>query len=355
MEPLLQPAQIAGLELQNRLVMAPMTRQHSPGGVPGPAVAQYYARRADTLGMIITEGVYVDEPSAGTSSAVPRLDSPAALDGWRQVVAQTHAQGAVIFPQLWHLGAVRQEGAPPFSEAPVLSPSGINAAGEAVGEPASRRQIDAVIEAFAAGAQTAQAVGFDGVEIHGAHGYLVDQFLWPQTNRRSDGYGLQFAVDIVAAIRDRVGADYPIQFRFSQWKGGHYRARLASDPAQLAAILEPLADAGVDIFHPSTRRIWVPEFPGSDLTLAGWTRRITGKPTIAVGHVGVDTAFRAGSDEPTHVLDWGRINDLFEAGQFDLLAIGRALLADPRYVAKTLGSEPGRPQPYTKDSEAKYF
>src|SRR5690606_31751349 len=139
---------------------------------------------------------------------------------------------------------------------------------------------DAVVAAFAQAAADARALGFDAVEVHGAHGYLIDQFFWEGTNRRDDAYGgsianrTRFAAEIIAAIRARVGADLPIILRFSQWKLQDYHARLVNSPTELEQFLTPLAEAGVDLFHCSTRRFWEPEFAGSDLTLAGWTRKL---------------------------------------------------------------------------------
>lgn len=358
------PVSIAGMDLQSRYLMAPMTRGQSPGGVPTDAVAEYYERRADTVGLIVTEGVYVDHPSAGGSEQIPRLDSPDALRGWKHVVESVHGQGAKIFSQLWHIGGIRRAGAPPFPEAPVFTPSGRALSGREVGEEPSAGEIDAVIEAFARAAEDSKAVGFDGVELHGAHGYLLDQFLWGPTNSRTDRYGgslrnrVQLSVEVISAIRDRVGADYPIQFRFSQWKAGRWDARIAENPAELAVILEPLTEAGVDIFHPSTRRFWQPAFEGSTLTLSGWTKRMTGKPTVLVGHVGVDTAFRADgpdANDPSEQEKVELLTQLFASEQFDLLGIGRAILADPKWIEKTVAGRPETIVPYTKDSEAVYF
>ena len=184
--PLLEQADVAGLHLRNRLVMAPMTRQFSPGGIPGEDVVAYYRRRASSLGLLITEGTYVDHRSAGTSDRVPRFFGAEALAAWREVAGAVHAEGAAIFPQLWHLGAQRKAGTPPFPDAAVVSPSGLNAAGQAVGEPASARTLAEIAASFARAAADARAAGFDGVELHGAHGYLLDQFHWPATNRRTD-------------------------------------------------------------------------------------------------------------------------------------------------------------------------
>lgn len=360
-DPLLTPAVVAGLALQNRFALAPLTRMQSPGGVPTRRVADYYQRRASQLGLIITEGTYVDEPSAGRSPNVPRLDSPQALAGWRTVVDAVHQEGAKIFPQLWHVGGMRQLGDGPFTDAPVLTPSGVNLSGEPVGVPATAQQIDQVVDAFARGAVAAQEQGFDGVEIHGANGYLIDQFLWEGTNRRTDGYGGSIAnrtrlgAQVVAEIRRRVGADFPIQFRFGQWKVDHYDARIASTPQQLEQVLWPLVEAGVDIFHPSTRRFWQPAFPGSDLTLSGWTKKLTGKPSISVGYVGVDREYRTGDLEPPVDYDPQLLLELYRRGDFDIVAIGRALLADPEWVRKTVSGRTADVTRYTKAAEDIYY
>lgn len=360
--PLLAPVEpVPGLRLRNRFAMAPMTREFSPGGVPGPDVAAYYARRAATLGLIVTEGVYIDEPSAGTSSRVPHMYGDESLAGWKDVVDATHAAGSAIFPQLWHLGSVRRAGAEPNPQAPVVSPSGLAASGKTVGEPASLATIDGVIASFARAAVDAQRVGFDGVELHGAHGYLLDQFFWSTTNRRTDAYGgsvaarAKLAIEVVAAIRDAVGPGYPIQFRFSQWKGGLWDATIAADPGELEEILIPLAEAGVDIFHVSTRRYWLPAFAGSRRTLAGWTRQITGRPVVALGSIGVVAPFYGTDAEGQASLSLKPLVEIFERGEFDLVGLGRALLADPEWVGKLVAGHPETIRPYAKSLEATLF
>lgn len=360
-QPLMKPTVVAGLQLQNHLAMAPMTRHHCPGGVPSVEVADYYARRAGSLGMIITEGVYVDMPSAGAFDDVPRLDSPEALIGWKNVIDKAHAKGAKIFPQLWHLGCVRRTGDAPYPEAPVVTPSGKSLRGKDIGTPATRQQIDEIIDAFARSAVVAKETGFDGVELHGAHGYLIDQFFWKNTNARQDIYGgsianrVRIGVEIVEEIRHRVGPDFPIQFRFSQWKGGNFDASIADSAKELEQFLLPLSQAGIDIFHPSTRRFWLKAFAGSDLTLSGWTKKITGKPTIIVGHIGIDTAFQGETTEESHEFQVDELLDLYYRDEFDLVAVGRALLADPQWVEKSLRGYIKSIDKYTKESEKKYY
>jgi 2,4-dienoyl-CoA reductase-like NADH-dependent reductase (Old Yellow Enzyme family) len=353
---LFSPVSVAGLKLRNRLVMAPMTRQFSPDGIPGDDVAAYYGRRASSLGLLITEGTYVDE-GAGNSDRVPRFYGERPLDGWRKVAAAVHAEGGAIFPQLWHIGAARTPGTGPFPDAPVISASGLNTAGDTVAAPATAEQLESTVESFARAAAAARDAGFDGVELHGAHGYLLDQFHWPATNRRSDAYGgditsrVRFSAEVVAAVRSAVGPDFPVAFRYSQWKAGHYDAKIAENPAELEAFLTPLAEAGVSIFHASTRRYWLPAFDGDSRTLAGWTKHLTGIPVITVGSVGVPSAFRGEGEAQQPTLSLAPLVDLAERGEFDLVAAGRAVLSDPEWAAKVAVGRVNEILPYGKSAD----
>jgi 2,4-dienoyl-CoA reductase-like NADH-dependent reductase (Old Yellow Enzyme family) len=354
-EILSRPVALNGLKVPNRIAMAPMTRMFSPNGIPGEDVRSYYSRRAAAgVGLIVTEGTYVGHDSAGESDRVPRFHGEEQLAGWAKVAEDVHAAGGTIVPQLWHIGMVRQQGKPPFAEAPAVGPSGLRIDGtEGTGKAMTQGDLDDVIGAFAQAAKDAERIGFDGVEVHGAHGYLLDQFLWAGTNRRTDGYGgdavarTQFAAEIVAAIRENVSPEFPVIFRYSQWKQEAYDARLAETPDELEAILSPLTAAGVDAFHASTRRYWSPEFDGSDLNLAGWTKKLTGKPTITVGSVGLDGDFiRAFMGEGSAVKGIDDLLDRLERDEFDMVAIGRALLQDPEWAAKVLEGRFDELKPY---------
>jgi 2,4-dienoyl-CoA reductase-like NADH-dependent reductase (Old Yellow Enzyme family) len=356
---LFRPFRIHNLTLANRIVMAPMTRNFSPGGVPGPDVAAYYRRRAENgVGLILTEGTAIAHPAAVSSPRVPRFHGADALAGWAAVLAGVHAAGGRIMPQLWHVGMMRKPGDEPNPEAPPVGPSGIAVPAGKLSEPLTETEIDGLIAAYAQGAADSKRLGFDGVELHGAHGYLIDQFFWEVTNQRTDRYGgdatarTRFAAAAVRACRRAVGPDFPILLRFSQWKIADYNARLASTPDVLERFLAPLADAGVDIFHCSTRRFWEPEFPGSDLNLAGWTKKLTGRPAITVGSVGLDndfmTSFREGKTAGTTALD--RIVDMIARDEVDLVAVGRALLADPAWAVKVRDGRTAELQPFSPDA-----
>lgn len=367
---LFQPVSLGSLSLRNRVVMAPMTRQFSPGNVPNERVVAYYERRAkNEIGLIITEGTCVGHKASSGYRNVPYIYGEAALAGWKKVVEAVHGQephgapgGCKIAAQLWHVGAIRKLGMEPDPTVPAYSPSGLVTPRRERGVVMTQADIDEVVDAFAQAAADAQQIGFDGVEIHGAHGYLIDQFFWEGTNRRTDEYGgslvrrTRFAAEIISAIRKRVGAEFPIILRYSQWKQQDYNAKLAQTPDELAQFLAPLVEAGVDIFHCSTRRFWEPEFPDSPLNLAGWSKRLTGKPTITVGSVGlnaefIDTARRDMVDQSG--VDAERLTTLMTRlaqGEFDLVAVGRALLQDPEWMLKVRDGRLDELQDYTKAS-----
>jgi len=353
---LFEPFQIKKLSVQNRIVMAPMTRSKSPGGIPGANVAAYYRRRAEGgVGLIVTEGTYIAHPGAGPDPNVPCFHGEEALAGWRRVAEEVHQAGGKIVPQLWHVGLSRRQGDSLWPHA--VGPSGISSGGEKIAEPMTERDMDEVIAGYGASAEAAERLGFDGLEIHGAHGYLIDQFFWEVTNRRMDRYGgdlagrTRFAVEVIQEIRRRVSPDFPVILRFSQWKLFDYSVKLARTPAELARFLEPLACAGVDAFHCSQRRFWEPEFGGSPLNLAGWTKKLTGKPSITVGSVSLNqefmTSFR--SAEISTVTGIDDLIERLERGEFDLVAIGRALIVNPSWPEQVRRGALDELRPFQRD------
>ncbi|MEO7690298.1 MAG: NADH:flavin oxidoreductase [Sphingomonas sp.] len=359
-ETLFRPFELGAFKLRNRIVMPAMTRHKSPDNVPGDDVRDYYARRARSVGLIVTEGTCVNHRAANAYEKVPFFYGDASLAGWKRVVDAVHANGARIVPQLWHTGSARHPGASPDPSVPAFTPSGLTQTFEPLCHHMTQTDISEVIDAFAAAATDAKRLGFDGVEIHAAHGYLIDEFFWEKTNRRTDRYGgniagrARFAAEIVAAVRERVGPDYPIILRWSQWKQQDYDARLVSDPASLEAFLDPLVAAGVDIFHCSTRRYYQPEFSDSDLNLAGWVKKISGLPTITVGNVGLDSDFVSGKESRVTFQNaqTGSLDNLLErlaADEFDLVAVGRALLANPDWVELVRTGDLSASRPFSKD------
>ncbi|HEX7885816.1 MAG TPA: NADH:flavin oxidoreductase [Phenylobacterium sp.] len=340
---LFTPFTFKGLTLPNRVVMAPMTREFSPGGVVTEEVAAYYRRRAENqVGLIVTEGTGVDRPASLNGPDAPRFYGESALAGWGHVADEVHKGGGLIAPQLWHVGAVRAASKTWAPPGPYDSPSGLARPEKPLGEPMTDADVADAIRAFADAAAEAKRLGFDSIELHGAHGYLIDQFFWDGTNVREDAYGskdlpgrARFAAELLQAVRKAVGPDYPVILRVSQWKQQDYDVKLASDPKALEAWLAPLVDAGADVIHCSQRRFWEPEFDGSDLNFAGWAKKVTGVPTITVGSVGLSGEFIAGfGGEASEPASLDRLERMLDRGDFDMVAVGRALLQDPEWVVK---------------------
>lgn len=362
LEPLTTQLKLRSVTIPNRIAMAPMTRKFSPNGVPGEDVAAYYRRRAEGgVGLIFTEGTGIPDIAAVDHDDIPLLYGADALAGWRQVVKEVHAAGAVIFPQLWHQGVMCDSGTSHHLDVPARSPSGIcgplgttSLSAEQLqslscpGRAMSVAEIDQVISAYAEAASNAMKVGFDGIALHGGHGYLIDNFLWVGTNQRNDQWGgdiqrrSRFAAEVVKAVRGAIGAAKPIVFRFSQWRMQDYRSQLAATPQELEKILAPITEAGVDAFDASVRFFDTPAFAGSELGLAGWAKRLTGKPTMAVGGVGLNDGFNLSVTQNTGagVTDnLQRLMARFNAEEFDLVAVGRSLLSDPDWPRKVLAGE----------------
>jgi 2,4-dienoyl-CoA reductase-like NADH-dependent reductase (Old Yellow Enzyme family) len=318
-------------------------------GAPSPDVIDYYASRAaGGAGLVMTEGVYIDHVASGDNMYMGRFYGERALAAWRKVAEKVHAAGGFTIPQLWHVGlkystidmTTGEEKYRP--ELGLIGPSGIIEPGKKVCEEMTPQQIDDVVEAFGKGAEMAMEIGFDGVEIHGAHGYLVDQFLWAETNQRMDGYGgsprarARFAAEIAAECRRRVGPKVPILMRISNWKLVDYNARLAATPRELEELLTPIAEAGVDLFDCSERRFWLSIFEGSDLNLAGWIKKLTGKPTMTCGSVGLDIDMWQCMTEQRNAEQslgcFKRLMEMFGRGDFDLVGVGRGMIAEPEWA-----------------------
>jgi 2,4-dienoyl-CoA reductase-like NADH-dependent reductase (Old Yellow Enzyme family) len=364
--PLFRPFKLRGLDLKNRIVMAPMTRSRSPGGFPNEQNAAYYARRAaNEVGLILSEGTLTRRKGASNDANIPLFWGNAALNGWKQVIEAVHAAGGKMGPQLWHQGMSRKPGTGHYPDAPCDGPSGITLQGKVVQEPPSEEEVLDMAQAFADAAADAKRLGFDCIELHGAHAYLIDEFFWPITNQRTDRFGgsletrAEFAAEIIRRCRIAVG-ELPIIIRISQWKSVDYHAKVAANPEELERWIRVLADAGVDAVHCSTRRILEPEFPSVDgpkgLNLAGWVKKLSGLPTISVGSIGLTSEFTgAFRGEGSAAGNFDEAIERLDKGEYDLVAVGRALLQDPEWVMKVKAGRFGELSDYDAKALQTYY
>ncbi|KAK2989294.1 hypothetical protein RJ640_024242 [Escallonia rubra] len=220
--PLLTPYKMGNFQLSHRIVLAPLTRQRSYGNVPQPHAIMYYSQRTTKGGLLITEATGVSDTAQGYPET-PGIWTKEQVEAWKPIVDAVHAKGGIFFCQIWHVGRVSNQGFQPNGQPPIsctdkpLTPQiqsfGIDAAQFSPPRCLSTDEVPQVVNDFKVAARHAMEAGFDGVEIHGAHGYLVDQFMKDQINDRTDQYGgsmenrCRFALEIVEAISNEIGAD----------------------------------------------------------------------------------------------------------------------------------------------------
>lgn len=325
---LFTPAHVAGLEVSNRIVMAPMTRARStqPGDVPNEMNARYYAQRASAA-FIVTEASQISTQGKGYSFT-PGIYSPKQVAGWRLVADAVHAEGGRIFLQLWHVGRVSHPdfhggelpvapSAEPF-EGQIWKVNPATGLGEMVDSPTpralSKREIQGIVEDFRKAARNAIDAGFDGVEIHGANGYLIDQFLRTTSNTRTDEYGgsrqnrLRFLREVVNAVVSEVGAE-----RTAIRLAPFLTARGMACPDILPTVLEAcdfLQAVGVGYLH-LVEADWddAPQF--TEVFRKDIRARFR-RPIVVAGNYDIDKA------------NWVLAN-----GYADLVAFGRPFVANP--------------------------
>jgi len=252
---------MGGLELPNRIIMAPMTRNRAgPGNAPRGINVEYYRQRA-SAGFIVTEGTQVSQQGMGYPST-PGIHSPEQVAGWREVTDAVHAADGRIFAQLWHVGRISHPSLQPGGAAPV-APSAIAAKGDVVTldglqplvtpRALETHEMADIVAQFRNGAECARAAGFDGVEIHGANGYLLDQFTRDGANRRDDSYGgpvanrIRLPLAVADAVIDVWGADR-VGYRISPFQG--YNTMSDGDPeATFTELATELERRGIIYLH----------------------------------------------------------------------------------------------------------
>lgn len=332
---LFEPLQLGALHLANRLAVAPMTRvSASREGLATPRMAAYYGAFAQGgFGLVITEGAYTDASHAQGYLLQPGLADTAQRDAWRPVVQGVQAQGGRIVAQLMHAGALSQ------SLASTRAPSAVQPRGEQMRfyrgqgpyplpQAMTEHEIAAAVQGFADAAVRAREAGFDGVEIHGANGYLLDQFLTEHTNLRTDAYGgslrgrLRLASEVVAAVRQAVGADFAVGLRISQGKVNDFGHKWRGE-AEARAVFEALGRLPIDYLHTTEHQAWQPAFGPAGASLAALARASVPMPVLANGSLQAPA----------------QATGMLARGEADFISLGRGALthADwPRRVREGL-------------------
>ncbi|MCZ2403873.1 NADH:flavin oxidoreductase [Paenarthrobacter sp. Z7-10] len=326
--PLWSPVQIGSTGLSNRVALAPMTRisATAEGHATDKMVSYYESYARGGFGLLITEGIYPDTAYSQGYLFQPGIATEGQAQSWATVVKAVHSAGARIFAQLMHAGAQTQGNR--FVDSAV-GPSAIAPKGEQLafyrGEgpypvpgEITVAQMDEVRDGFVNAALHAQKAGFDGVEIHGANGYLLDQFLTDYLNHRTDTYGgspenrVRFAAEICLAVREAVGPEMTVGIRISQAKVSDNDHRWSGGDEEAQVIFETLGATGIDFIHTTEYRAAAPAFDDGPESLAALAKQHSGVTVIANGNL----------DDPETA------TSLLRDGDADVIALGKAALAN---------------------------
>jgi 2,4-dienoyl-CoA reductase-like NADH-dependent reductase (Old Yellow Enzyme family) len=337
---LFTPLSVGALNLPNRLAVAPMTRVSATAdGHATAQMAEYYeAFAAGSFGLVITEGIYTDKAHAQGYLFQPGLADDAQREAWRPVVDRVHARGGRIIAQLMHAGALSQ-GNPHRSG--TKGPSAVQPAGQQMTyyrgqgpyrmpEAMTIDEIAEAVDGFARAARRAQEAGFDGVEIHGANGYLLDQFLGAHTNLRLDRYGgsvdnrLRLTVDVIQAVRQSTPAGFVVGVRSSQGKVNDFTHKWPGGQEEAARIFGTLGAQPIDYLHTTEFEAWRPAFGEYGPSLAALARRHVSVPVLANGSL--------------H--DVARAEDLMAREEADFVSLGRGALTHADWPARLRAAQP---------------
>jgi len=327
---ILTPFDMGGISLSNRMAVAPMTRvTATPEGLPTGRMVEYYRGFAQGgFALLISEGLYTDDAYSQGYFNQPGLANDDQAKAWRAVTSAVHASGAKMIAQLMHAGALSQGNR--FRDVSV-GPSAIQPKGQQlafyygdgpykVPVEMTEAQIEEAIEGFVASAKRAVTIaGFDAVEIHGANGYLLDQFLSEFSNQRTDRWGggvahrVELLAETIRRVKRGIRGAAPVGIRISQGKVNDFHAKWSGGEADAAIIFSRLVDAGVDFIHVTEFEAWRPAFEGGTDSLAALAKTYAPNiPVIANGSL--------------HDID--RAEELLRVG-VDVVAMGRGALANP--------------------------
>lgn len=349
---LLTPVKLGKITLDNRVGVAPMTRTSATEeGLATDQMVSYYAKFVrGGFDLIITEGVYPDNKYSQGYNNQPGIIDEKQVEAWKKVTDAVHQDGGTIIAQLMHAGALSQGNR--FTDE-TLAPSSVQPKGEqmefyggkgpfSLPKEATTEDIKEVIDGFVESAKRAKEAGFDGVEIHGANGYILDQFLTDYTNQRTDEYGgstenrVRLSVEVSKAVREAVGEDFTVGIRISQGKVNDFYHKWADKEKDAKIIFGELGQAGLDYIHVTEYEAWQPAFPDAEdmqatdsafgdggPTLAALAKKYGKLPVIANGNL--------------H--DPDKAKEILEKGDADVVTLGRGALGDSNWVNKLKNDE----------------
>lgn len=325
--------------LANRAGVAPMTRiSATPEGLATDQMVSYYRSFArGGFGFIITEGLYTDDEFSPGYIYQPGIINDKQTESWKKVVDAVHGEGAKIIAQIMHAGALVHGN--PFGKGSI-GPSALQPVGEKseiyegtgpypLPKKATKKDIEEAIQGFVNAARRAKTAGFDGVEIHGANGYLLDEFLTDYTNQRTDEYGgraenrVRLSIEVFQATREAVGNDFTVGIRISQAKVNDNAHKWAGKEQDAAIIFGKLGQAGLDYIHVTEYEAWKPAFDSNGPSLAALAKKFGRVPVIANGHL----------EDPE------KASEMIENGEADVITLGKGALANHDWVYKVRNGE----------------
>jgi 2,4-dienoyl-CoA reductase-like NADH-dependent reductase (Old Yellow Enzyme family) len=342
-ETLFASTSIGGVDLSNRIALAPMTRVSATAdGLPTDRIGAYYRVFADGgFGLLITEGLYIDDQTSQGYFFQPGIANPVQAAAWKRVVEGVHASGSKFFAQLMHAGSQSQGNPHTIT---TWGPSAVRPRGEQLAmyrgsgrfqipEAMTTEHIGQVRAAFVTAARLARDAGFDGVEIHGANGYLLDAFLTDYMNLRTDDYGgsvanrVRLAAEVCGDVAAAVGADIAVGIRISQGKVSDNYHRWAGREDDAAVIFTALSGTGIDYIHTTEHRSLAPAFDEVGPTLAKLAKQYSGLSIIANGHL----------DDPRDAAT------IIDSGTADVVALAKPALANRDWPWRVRTGQPLSP------------
>lgn len=331
---LFSEGRLGNVQLKNRVGLAPMTRTSAEDdGTPNEVMKRYYTRYAKGgFGLLITEGTYPDEKYSQGYLNQPGIANQKHIDGWKDLIQAIHQEGAKIICQLMHAGALSQGN---IYANETIGPSAVQPKGSQlefyggsgpypIPREMTMEDIRDVVNGFAQATKNAKEAGFDGVEIHGANGYILDQFLTDYTNQRQDKYGgsperrVRLLVEVAQACREAAGEDFLVGIRISQGKVNDYTHKWAGREKEAEIIFSALGNSGIDFIHVTEYHADQPAFADGGSTLAALAKKYGGLPVVVNGNL---SAPEQGEG-------------MLQRNEADIITLGKIALANKDWVNK---------------------